>query len=437
MCHLVSVQTDRARSVVDKQLVQAADAMAKDMEKQTLNAKRAPESRSAPRKPSAKLSERLEGDAQEMAARLHQLRSNLMEEKQRLETERPAKYGGSRWRSASENRGSIRKYADEVQKPSNKQKPRLAGDADGKRGASTPEPKVTRTNGATKAPTVLSVATVKIWAPVQVQQWLHMLGLDEFEGAFEFHQVDGNRLLSLSASDCTGFGVAKLSARNRLLAEIESLRDRASEDRQAGACADILDPALRDAPIVPEQQQPSGLKHWSQLAPLSEARVEAKADHAPVNLADGQFNEEESHASFMKALLEWCSIDNDTAAAGEENQGNDWVNPVFCADESATAAGGSVGGALLIGSYDEAQAHESFFQALQAWRRGDVEEAHRPPMSECADSGCTTSARKSCWQCYRVGNVDSLIVDEQSKKLFCSAACQTAFHTEHAQLYSK
>jgi len=412
--------------------------MAKDMAKQTLHTSKGAEPRQAPRKPPAKVSSRLEEDAQEMETRLHQLRSNLLEEKQRLETERPAKYGGSRWRSASENRGSIRKYADEVQKPTNRQKPRRSGDTGEKRGASTLEAKAKGVNGPTASATVLSAATVKLWTLSQVQQWLRMLSLDEFEGAFEFHQVDGKKLLSLSADDCTAFGVSKLSARNRLLAEIESLRDRAEGGFRDGSCAEIMDPTLRDAPVVPEKVS-SSLKHWSHVAPLSEVQVAVLADQVPVNLADGRFNEEESHMSFMKALLEWRSSDGETAAAVEENQGTEWVNPMFCDDDTAapsTTMGESVGGALLVGSYDETQAHESFMQALEAWRRGGVEEIRRPQTSACADSGCATSARKSCWQCYRVGTLDSLIVDEQSKKLFCCSGCQVAFRAEHARLYN-
>lgn len=372
--------------------------------------------RASLKKPAAKLSSKLEEDAQDMEARLHQLRSNLLEEKQKLDAERPAKYGGSRWRSASENRGSIRKYAEEVHEK---------GKGSGKSHKSkNNDPKSSDSkNPAAKNPQapVLSPATVLKWSTEQVLQWLNMLELDEFEGPFEFHQVDGPKLLALTAVECAGFGVAKLSVRNRLLAEIEALRSRVpvSGDQQQQQSADIIDPTIRDAKLAPEQAP----KHWSHLTPLSEKQVDGGEAEAPVNLADGGFDEDASHASFMKALLEWRSTDSEA-----ENQG-EWVNPL--GSEAAEAA---EGGALLEGSYDEAKAHESFRLAVEAWRHGDV--LARPGTSERSDSGSATSARRSCWQCYRVASEDALVADEQRRRFFCSVRCQDAFRLENARLFA-
>lgn len=62
-----------------------------------------------------KISERLEEDAQEMEARLQQLRLNLLEEKKKREKALPLKHAGNRWRSAREDRGSVSRYASDVQ----------------------------------------------------------------------------------------------------------------------------------------------------------------------------------------------------------------------------------------------------------------------------------------------------------------------------------
>jgi hypothetical protein len=174
------------------------------------------------------------------------------------------------------------------------------------------------------------------------------------------------------------------------------------------------------------------------VAPISENAGACGDGQLAVNLADGEFNEDASHASFMKALLEWREGDA-TQQAAKSNQDDEWVNPMFTANAREESLNQKSGGALLDGAYDEEEAQKSFQQALLAWRNGG--EVH--PSGESAgnrsveqtESGCTPGERKSCWQCYRVVQVDALVHDEQTKKEFCGSACQEAYREQYARFY--
>ncbi|EGZ29382.1 hypothetical protein PHYSODRAFT_472784 [Phytophthora sojae] len=342
-----------------------------------------------------KTSDRLEEDAQAMEARLLQLRVSMMEEKQKRDAELPLKHAGNRWRSAREDRGSVRQYAKDVQQKKTSSRPKVA---------------------------ILSPATVEQWTVPQVLEWLAVIGLEEFQSGFEFHQVTGKTLLGLTPEGYEKLGVFKLSARNRLLAEMEEIRKTRSGSQSGGGteAAEIIDPKLRDTPLVPEMPSPpsklAAKTHWSHVAPLSENGVASGDGQVPVNLADGEFNEEESHASFMKALLEWRESDSTHPAATSNQEEEEWVNPVFNASNTDGRDNQKSGGALLEGTYDEQEAHNSFQEALLA--------------------GCAPGERKSCWQCYRVVQVDALVHDDQTSKEFCGSACQEAYREQYARFYT-
>jgi hypothetical protein len=379
-----------------------------------------------------KASDRLEEDAQAMEARLVQLQVTMMEEKQKRDAERPLKHAGNRWRSAREDRGSVRQYARDVQQTKTVKK-------------SNKERAVKTRKRAKLA--IFSPATVEQWTVAQVLEWLTVIGLEEFQSGFEFHQVTGETLLGLTPEGCEKVGIFKLSARNRILTELEQIRaqqaKKSSGDRSGETeAAEIIDPKLRDAQPVPEMSSPpsklAAKTHWSHVAPISENAVACGDGQLAVNLADGEFNEDASHASFMKALLEWREGDA-TQQAAKSNQDDEWVNPMFTANAREESLNQKSGGALLDGAYDEEEAQKSFQQALLAWRNGG--EVH--PSGESAgnrsveqtESGCTPGERKSCWQCYRVVQVDALVHDEQTKKEFCGSACQEAYREQYARFY--
>ncbi|KAL4146455.1 hypothetical protein PRNP1_012319 [Phytophthora ramorum] len=389
-----------------------------------------------PRTKLAKASTRLEEDAQVMEARLLQLRVTMQEEKQKRDAELPLKHAGNRWRSAREDRGSVRQYARDVQQKKTSKKQSVDRSASGSTKGSKPK------KSSSKAKlVVLSPATVEQWAVPQVLEWLTTIGLEEFQSGFEFHQVTGKMLLEMTPEGCEKFGVYKLSARNRLLAEMEQIRALQTKkhlgDGRAGAeAAEIIDPKLRDVELVPELSSPpsklAAKTHWSHVAPISENGISSDDGQVPVNLADGAFDEEASHATFMKALLEWRESDS---SAAKSNQDEEWINPMLSGDNHA---GEKDGGALLEGSYDEEEARDSFQQALLAWRNGADSKVSPPPAAipvEQIESGCVPGERKSCWQCYRVEQVDALVHDEQTNKSFCGSTCQEAYHEQYARFY--
>ncbi|ETP52365.1 hypothetical protein F442_02603 [Phytophthora nicotianae P10297] len=372
-----------------------------------------------------KASERLEEDAQAMESRLRQLRVTMLEEKKKRDAQLPLKHAGNRWRSAREDRGSVRQYARDVQdrKAFNKKESSDTG---------TKKSKTKKSSSRSKL-TILSPATVEQWTVPQVVEWLATIGLDEFQSGFEFHQVTGKMLLNLSPAGYEKLGVFKLSARNRLLAEMELIRAQQVnyECHNGTEAAEIIDSKLRDAQLVPENSPPNKLAaktHWSHVTPLSENGVASGDGQVPVNLADGEFNEDESHASFMKALLEWRESDSKQLESQEEEE---WMNPMF----STGTEDQTNGGALLEGTYNEEEAHKSFEEALMAWRNGgNVTTSSATPVEQ-TESGCTPSERKCCWQCYRVVQVDNLVHDEQTDKSFCGPTCREAYREQYARFY--
>ncbi|KAL3656234.1 hypothetical protein V7S43_018935 [Phytophthora oleae] len=382
-----------------------------------------------------KASDRLEEDAQTMEARLSQLRVNMLEEKKKRDAELPLKHAGNRWRSAREDRGSMRQYARDVQqkKVMKKQSKKEISDSTGS--------KKTKMKKSSKL-NILSPATVEQWTVPQVLEWLTVIGLEEFQSGFEFHQVTGKKLLGISPEGYEKLGVFKLSARNRLLAEVEQIRAQQvkerSETQNTNEPAEIIDPKLRNAQLVPEIPSPpsklAAKTHWSHVSPLSETAIASGEGQVPVNLADGEFNEDAGHASFMKALLEWRESDSKEVAAKSNQEEDEWVNPMFSGGIDEAQGNQKTGGALLEGTYNEDDAHNSFQEALMAWRNGGSDAVTRSV--EQTESGCTPGERKCCWQCYCVVQVEDLVHDDQTDKSFCGSTCQQDYHEQYARFYT-
>lgn len=393
-----------------------------------------------------KATERLEEDAKEMEGRLAQLRMDMLEEKKRRDAELPAKYGGSRWRSASEDRGSVSRYAQDVQS-----KAKTAGAAKNRNATAittASEDAVKKAKKTKKTTTrdkdgergglrILSVTTVSRWTTSQVLEWLTTIGLEEYESGFEYHQVTGAKLLEMTVDEYTQIGITKLSARNIMYTEIDKIRAATSSQAQYQP-AEIIDAKLRD--IGPEVPSPTSRVevHWSHVKPLSEAALGVESDgDIPVNFADGEFDEDASHTSFMKALLEWRASDNEQVPGHLSSRDTDelWVNPIAAIrdDYDGTTQDSNVGGALLDGVYDEEREQEGFRRAVAAWRTGGAIENS----VEQIEQGCPAAQRQSCWQCYQVVNADSLLVDDQTGKGFCGAACQSVYRSEYARFYLK
>lgn len=370
-----------------------------------------------------KTSDRLEQDACTMEARLMELRVTMQEEKKKREAALPLKHAGNRWRSARADRGSVRQYARDVeQKTLNKKQTAKVGTK-----------KASKSSSREKIP-ILSPATVKQWTVPCVLAWLKAIGLEEYQSGFEFHQVTGKRLLKLSLEGYEKLGVCSVSARNQLLAEMKKVRTCQVKKGTTGSspieAAEIIDIKLRDPHVVSGPSKLASKMHWSQITPITDNINVSGDNQVPVNCADEESKEEAGHVSFLKDLFEWREDDAKQPEMSNQEQG-EWVNPMFSGRSKDNN-----GGALLKGAYNEVEAHNSFQEALQAWRSG-IRTAITPLLTpvEQTESGCTPGARQSCWQCYRIVRVEELLHDELTDKLFCGPTCQEKFRVQYARYY--
>jgi class 3 adenylate cyclase len=60
--------------------------------------------------------------------------------------------------------------------------------------------------------------------PMDIDDWLRGLGLDQYALAFRDNDIDADILLELTAEDLTGLGVASIGHRRKLLGAISALR---------------------------------------------------------------------------------------------------------------------------------------------------------------------------------------------------------------------
>lgn len=344
-----------------------------------------------------KKSEKLESEATAMADKLENLRQTLITEKQKRE--KVQLVGGSRWGSARADKGSVRNYSQDVLKRKGNSKAKKAR--------------------ATSAVKLKSNSAALQWTVQDVKRWLDSIQLSEYADKFENNEIDGSTLLEMGLDDLDYLEMKKLAHRKLLLKSIEQLkRGEVATLPPPQPIEDVYQKQKQSEIIVSE-----GKQHWSNIAPISQNEVDGTGNDLHVNLADGEFNEDESHASFMKALLEWRNTD----AKDTTNSSNDdgmWKNPFGGQVEQDDAPKVDPnGGKLLEGTFDEEAEHENFRKAVQAWRTGDSVGA----------SNNATDAKRSCWQCYKLYFSSLAVVDAETKKECCSEACMETFRKSYNQ----
>ncbi|ETW00087.1 hypothetical protein H310_07513 [Aphanomyces invadans] len=369
-----------------------------------------------------KESERLEHEALQMEAQLKQVKVSMAQQQAQREKDHSKMKGGNRWRSAREDRGSVRQYAQDVKTkvPSKAKKASKKGESGGQLTASR--------------------CVVADWTVPQVTEWLASIRLGHLASTFEFNEVNGAVVLDLTPADLDYLQVTESSERKALLQQIEQLKRSSSSGRGGIATnnqqnhvqqREVVDNKLHDAPLA---LPPKKVAHWSQLTPLAESGTGRPSGEVPVNLADGDFNEDDSHASFLKALLDWRASDQQRADEGAKDGDDDtlfWTNPL--ADIAPTPP--LLGGKLLSGDFDEEQSHANFLQALQAWRGNDPPANQHRPEQATASTGSPVEAKASCWQCYRLYKAGCVVQDEVSKHAFCSRPCLDKYLKEYARFY--
>jgi hypothetical protein len=230
------------------------------------------------------------------------------------------------------------------------------------------------------------------------------------------------------------------------------------------ACTDFVSVQYADGAENSAQKK----VHHSHTKPLTEQSVNSAMDNAnagdagtePLDLANGEFNESDSHALFTEALNEWRTAGNGAgktqietiddgevqvhdSSTTEPPGGNLWVNPAFDGSEPSAASSGLSqerpetevlggkgsnavdGGKLLKGSFDEEKEHKQFQQAVDAWRKGK----HGPPTAH--SKGATGDGdiaqeseieMQSCWYSYVLFEKDQGLFDKETQHWFKNAA---------------
>ncbi|CAM9659255.1 unnamed protein product [Hapterophycus canaliculatus] len=272
-------------------------------------------------------SESMAQEAAEMEERLAHLKTDLATEAEMREAAGPRK-GGARWRSARRDRGSVRSYAKDVKirhKQQLQQRPSHGIFAPGGK-------EVTR------------------WGIEDTLEWLDSLGLGRHKGVFQQNEISGPILLEVGLDDLDYMSVRVLAHRKRILKGIEDLRRRSRKSLNPDkppppAPTPISVPRRRScsetncnygqmheetAAVVASAQRgredfqggddppsPGRRKqHRSTSKPLADNQT---GDHGsertppPVNLADGQYNEDAARSDFAHAVAEWRGTGNSSA----------------------------------------------------------------------------------------------------------------------------
>ncbi|KAJ3020765.1 UNVERIFIED_CONTAM: hypothetical protein HDU68_009977 [Siphonaria sp. JEL0065] len=102
------------------------------------------------------------------------------------------------------------------------------------------------------------------------------------------------------------------------------------------------------------------------VLPVSQAQTSLHEPVSPQN--GGEFNEEESHKSFLSALEQWRNTGKQETRKDEENE----------------HVGG--GGVFLSGDFDEGESRASFLDALEEWRNGGSSKKERVKVKVDDDS---------------------------------------------------
>jgi hypothetical protein len=266
--------------------------------------------------------------------RLAMLKAQIAQEKEAWEQKRTAGGKGCRWRSARPDKGGVRSYDKDVRRS--------------KRGGSGSERSRGRRPARPSDPAKWSVHHVCKWLRSELQ-------FDKQSRAvFREQEIDGAALLELTEGDFVALGVTKIGRRKALARAIAGLtgvpsaasspivarvrEEMASEALSAGSSATTAsmstatatttasmgtesDPAMfsRVGSEVAAQKPPPRKIHWTQgKQRTGTLAVPGEAAEVPVNLADGAFDEQASHASFLAALHEWRSAGASDAALGAE-----------------------------------------------------------------------------------------------------------------------
>ena len=344
----------------------------------------------------------LEQEAREMENRLRMLQTRMTAQAE--EDAAVPRVGGSRWRGARTDKGSVTRYNQTMQerhtKRSNAQSYQEAmalSTRGGSNGVMSEAKRETRTKGhaATKIAAQPSKSDdVEAWSVQEVGAWLEELGLPQYVEVFTVNEITGAVLIDLSLDDLDYMEIKTLGHRKNLLKAVAKLQG-SSGNRPASVrrpARSEVQPqrsqSLENLPVGASSSSPSSSsssgkqKHWSQLEPIAN-NVVTHGGEVPVNPGDGMIDEAAEQRAFQEAVMEWRRGAAMEQARQDQGTAQDddslWHNP-WAADAKDDDAGeppatsketkGERGGvaSLSMGEMDEEAERRAFQAAVAEWR---------------------------------------------------------------------
>eukprot|EP00742_Colponemidia_sp_Colp-10_P004019 GILJ01004287.1.p1 GENE.GILJ01004287.1~~GILJ01004287.1.p1 ORF type:complete len:430 (+),score=62.36 GILJ01004287.1:70-1290(+) len=350
-------------------------------------------------------SELLEEETKKMESKLAALREAVADERKKRETA-PRQNDTTRWRSGSEKK-QLRGYASAVleRRPS----------AGTKRPSETPSlqplpnptpSQIPPSQGGWLTTQDLQTASASHSAPAEahlktalaqqqagiqaVSNFLESVGLPQYLELFLDNGFDDmETVLEINEEHLTAMSVP-MGHKLKLVKHVKSMRKQ-PEDL----------PPLAPRPPADVRQ---------------EVRQEVESSD---NMIEGQFDEAESHRSFLEALEAWRNPTK-AAAAVEEN------------NTAAAASSQPVAAAPIV--------EKSAKSSSLLWTAGGGDWTNLTPLNDSAaksveseghqigSGSVTVVERSSCWQCYKLfPDSQAVTLPFASGKLFCAASCSDAF----------
>ena len=276
--------------------------------------------------------------------------SLLKDRIQRDEAEREKFKGGSKWKSARKDKGSLLSYSKDVQEKRNKSNNEIGYDpilkALEEQAALAQAEALAMLNKDTKGKKVTNnsfiskhkqpnikpdieyekvnkeknfsskINPVTVWSCDEVRKWLASIGLDQYSSVFYENQINGEVLLDISLEDLDYMSITALGHRKLILKAVESLKITSPSTNIPKL--PIISPRLEvdgnplkssAAATAAATAAASSKKHWSHLEPLSSNKVK-NSNEISINSADYMKSTEEldeiaEREAFTRAVMEW------------------------------------------------------------------------------------------------------------------------------------
>eukprot|EP00596_Hydrurales_sp_CCMP1899_P009159 CAMPEP_0119049766 /NCGR_PEP_ID=MMETSP1177-20130426/66250_1 /TAXON_ID=2985 /ORGANISM="Ochromonas sp, Strain CCMP1899" /LENGTH=168 /DNA_ID=CAMNT_0007027377 /DNA_START=45 /DNA_END=548 /DNA_ORIENTATION=+ len=140
--------------------------------------------------------ERMEREAREMEARLKMLKERM--EQQQLDDDAAPRSGGSRWKSARPDKGTVLHYAKDVQEKHKKrsENPSMRMSAHAPKANTQTNPQSTQ-----QTEKDFRNKDVDSWGVLDVKEWLRSAKLGQYAPSFVSNDISGPILLDLTLDD--------------------------------------------------------------------------------------------------------------------------------------------------------------------------------------------------------------------------------------------